>query len=218
VQVPGKVVLVEDHTLLAESVGLALAAEGWYVVIADLQSEDALLSAVSGPEPALVLLDLELGEPIRDSTCVIPALVDAGATVLVVTGVHDRVRLAATIEAGAVGFVAKTAPFDVLLATARRAAAGEPVLEKNEFLQLLADLRRHRAQLREACAPFDALTPRERAVLAQLSDGKSVDTIADEWFVSPATVRTQVRGVLTKLDVSSQLAAVAKARAAGWTA
>jgi DNA-binding NarL/FixJ family response regulator len=218
VQVPGKVILVEDHALLAESVGLALAAEGWQVVIADLQSEAALLASACGQEPALVLLDLELGDPICDSTRIIPALVESGATVLVVTGVQDRVRLAATIEAGAVGFVAKTAPFDVLLATARRAASGEPVLEKNEFMQLLADLRRHRAQRRDAHAPFDALTPRERAVLAQLSDGKSVDAIADEWVVSPATVRTQVRGVLTKLDVSSQLAAVAKARAAGWTA
>jgi DNA-binding NarL/FixJ family response regulator len=211
------VVLVEDHALLAESVGIALRAEGWTVVIADLGSPEALMDSASAGGPALVLLDLELGEPIGDSTQLIPSLVAAGATVLVVTGVQDRLRLAATIRAGAVGFVAKTAPLDVLLATARRAAAGEPVLEQNDRMQLLADLRRHQSARRETHAPFDALTPRERAVLAELGHGKSVEAIATEWVVSTATVRTQVRGVLTKLDVSSQLAAVAKARAAGWS-
>ena len=65
--------------------------------------------------------------------------------------------------------------------------------------------------------PFLTLTQREREVLTELTRGKSVDCIANEWVVSEATVRTQVRGVLTKLDVRSQLAAVAKARSAGWT-
>ena len=54
-------------------------------------------------------------------------------------------------------------------------------------------------------------------MLAALADGLSVAMIAARDVVAEATVRTQVRGVLVKLGVSSQLAAVARARDAGWS-
>ena len=47
-------------------------------------------------------------------------------------------------------------------------------------------------------------------------DGQGCEAIASAWFVSEATVRSQIRGVLTKLGVSSQLAAAAQAQRVGW--
>ena len=210
-----RIAIVEDHRLLAETVGLALQVEGHDVIVADLENELSLLGAVAPDEHTLVLLDLDLGATVGDATHLIPTFVAAGAMVLMVTGVRDRMRLAATLDAGAIGYVAKDAPFDELLQTVLRAASGEAVIETNTRLELLAELRRHRSAERDRHAPFETLTARERQVLAALGDGKSVEVIASEWVVSPATVRTQVRGILTKLDVNSQLAAVAKARAAG---
>lgn len=210
-----RIVIVEDHRLLAETVGLALQVEGHEVVIADLTDEDTLTTSVGADDSTLVLLDLDLGD-LGDATRFIPAFVKAGAAVLVVSGVRDRMRLAATLEAGAVGFMAKDAPFDDLLETIKRAVAGGSVIDVNDRQQLLVDLRAHRSAERDRHAPFESLTTRERQVLEALSAGKSVESIASEWVVSTATVRTQVRGILTKLDVNSQLAAVAKARASGW--
>ncbi len=60
------------------------------------------------------------------------------------------------------------------------------------------------------------LTPREQEVLRDLMDGRSAEAIARASYVSLATVRSQIRAVLQKLAVNSQLAAVAKARQAGW--
>lgn len=210
-----RIAIVEDHRLLAETVGLALQVEGHDVVVAELKDEESLLESVAADPATLVLLDLDLG-PLGDGTQLIPGFLAAGAAVLVVTGVRDRTRLAAALEAGAMGFVAKDAPFDALLDTIMKAAAGAPVIDPNDRHQLLLDLRTHRRDTSKRNAPFDALTQRERQVLAALGEGKSVETIATEWVVSTATVRTQVRGILTKLDVNSQLAAVAKAREAGW--
>lgn len=210
-----RIAIVEDHRLLAETVGLALQVEGHDVVVAELKDEESLLESVAADPATLVLLDLDLG-PLGDGTQLIPGFLAAGAAVLVVTGVRDRTRLAAALEAGAMGFVAKDAPFDALLDTIMKAAAGGPVIDPNDRHQLLLDLRTHRRDTSKRNAPFDALTQRERQVLAALGEGKSVETIATEWVVSTATVRTQVRGILTKLDVNSQLAAVAKAREAGW--
>lgn len=108
-------------------------------------------------------------------------------------------------------------PFDVLLDVVGRAARGERVLDEGDRRELLAALRRHRADADSRLSPFRKLTSRERDVLRELAHGKSVECIASEWVVSTATVRSQVRAVLTKLDVRSQLAAVAKAQSAGWS-
>jgi DNA-binding NarL/FixJ family response regulator len=211
-----RVAIVEDHTLLAQSVGFALRAEGLEVVTGDLRSETELMASIGADPATLVLLDLDLGEPIVDGVRLIPALLERGARVLVVSGTTERLRLAAALRAGAIGYVAKHEPFDVLLATILRAVAGEPVIDESHRQEMLAELRRHDCDERRRRQPFEALTPKEAQVLDELGHGKSVESIAAEWVVSEATVRTQVRGVLTKLDVRSQLAAVAKARAAGW--
>ena len=67
-------------------------------------------------------------------------------------------------------------------------------------------------------APFQQLSQRERDVLDALVDGRSANTIAAMSFVSITTVRSQIRSVLQKLDVNSQLEAVAAATRCGWSA
>lgn len=212
----GRVLIVEDHELLADSLRLALAGEGWWADVAELTSPGDVVADVVRDPPDLVLLDLDLGPAVGDGTALIPALRAAGASVLVVTGSTERTRIAAALEAGAVGYVSKTESFDELLDLTVRAAQGRSVLDPNERHELLAALRLARRERQERLTPFERLTARERQVLAALGNGKCVETIAAEWTVSEATVRSQVRAVLTKLDVGSQLAAVAKARAAGW--
>jgi len=208
--------IAEDHLLLAQSVGFALRAEGLHVATADLTGEDPFFDSLRPGPDLLVLLDLDLGEPLVDGVRLIPRLRAHAARVLVVSGTTDRLRIAAAIEAGAIGYVAKHKAFDLLLKRVLQAVRGEKVLDDCERHELLRALRLSRQETERRMAPFQQLTPKESLVLDELAHGKSVESIASEWVVSEATVRTQVRGVLTKLDVRSQLAAVAKARAAGW--
>jgi DNA-binding NarL/FixJ family response regulator len=210
------VLLVEDHELLAQTLKVALASEGIATELVAPTSAQAVLSVVDKRRPSLVLLDLELGSPIGDGGALVRPIVTLGSAVLVVTGVTDLTRVAAAVEAGAVGYVAKSAPFDHLLEVIRESLAGRPVLAEAERFELLALLRRRRAGDETRLAPFRRLTPREKQVLRALAEGHSVEAIAQRWVVSSATVRTQVRGILTKLDVGTQLAAVARARQSGW--
>lgn len=210
------VLLVEDHELLAQTLKVALASEGVATEFVAPTSAQAVLTVVEQSRPSLVLLDLDLGSPIGDGAELVRPIVALGPSVLVVTGVTDLTRVAVAVEAGAVGYVAKSAPFDRLLAVVREALAGQPVLADADRFELLALLRRRRAGEDARLAPFHRLTPRERQVLRALAEGHSVEVIAQRWVVSSATVRTQVRGILTKLDVGTQLAAVARARQSGW--
>jgi DNA-binding NarL/FixJ family response regulator len=134
----------------------------------------------------------------------------------VLTGSTDGARLGACLEAGAAAVIAKTVDLDVLVEQVRLAAQGERVMPAQRRLDLLLESRCARALRRRQLAPFESLTERERDVLAELLRGCQVDDIGRQLFVSEATVRTHVRGILLKLDVRSQLAAVARARDAGW--
>jgi DNA-binding NarL/FixJ family response regulator len=80
----------------------------------------------------------------------------------------------------------------------------------------LSELRAHRAQEGERLAPFARLTVRECEVLQDLVEGKNAERIANDSFVSVATVRSHIKSLLAKLGVNSQLAAVAAAQRAGW--
>lgn len=211
------VLIVEDHVLVAESLRLALTQEGVMAEVADLSSRSALLAAVRAQPPDLVLLDLELGGTIGDGTTLVAPCVEAGIRVVVVSGTTRPHAVARAVEQGAVGAVPKAAPFEVLLTTVLAAVRGESVMDPEERIRLVHDLRLDRELAEEARERFDRLTARERQVLRALVRGVSVAAMAEEWVVSEATVRSQVRGVLTKLGVGSQLEAVAEAVRHGWS-
>lgn len=210
-----RVMVVEDHGLLAQSLRLALRAEGMTVSVPPLEPAE-ILAMGEKERPHVVLLDLDLGPLGGDGSALIEPLSLGGAKVLVVSGVTDRVRLGGCLESGAHAVLSKAVPLEDLVAAVRRSAAGDGVLPAGERDEMLADLRRTRAARRKELAPFETLTPRERSVLSAVMDGRTAAEIAKAAFVSEATVRTQIRGVLTKLGVTSQLAAVAMAQRVGW--
>lgn len=209
---PARVLLVEDHPLLADSLRFCLAAEGYEVEVAPLGSRHEVLEAAARLRPDVVLLDVDLGEPIHDGATLVAPLAAGGATVVVVSGTLQPARVAACVAEGAAGFVPKSRPLDELVAAVKDAMAERPLLSEEEKAGLQAELD----EARRLSAGLERLTPREAAVLAGLVEGHSVAAIADRAYVSEGTVRSQIRSILTKLDVNSQLAAVAIARKAGW--
>ena len=209
------VLVVEDHALLAQSLVIALNAEGCRARVADLINPARLLQQVRTDRPGVVLLDLDLGA-LGDGVDLVQPLTELGARVLVVSGTSDRLRLAETVERGAVGFLSKTVPFEQLLRAVLDVVAQRPVLSTAQRYELLAELRSARATRSMQLAPFKTLTPKERTVLSALAQGQRDATIATAAVVSAATVRSQIRSVLAKLGVNSQLEAVALAWAVGW--
>lgn len=209
------VVLVEDHGLIAHTLAAALAVDGTRVRALDPAEHDDLVAAVVDTEPSLALLDLDLG-PRGSSLGLIGPIRDADIPVVIVTGTTDPVAHAACVEAGAAGLIDKAGSFDDLVDGVARVLDGDTLLHPADRDRHLALLRRHRAAERERLAPFEQLTPREAHVLGSLMRGRSVDQIASAEVVSVTTVRSHVRGILTKLGVKTQLAAIARATEAGW--
>lgn len=213
-----KVLIVEDHELLAGTMAMALRQQGLDVHAAAGPSGAAVVELARKLAPVLILLDLDLGAALGSGLDLIRPLVATGARVVMVTGVADQARLGACLEAGAVGVVSKAAEFSVLIETVNRAIDGGPLMRDEDRQALLDAARDRRRADHDRLAPFDALSPKEQAVLVHLLAGESAETIAERSYVSLATVRSHIRAILLKLGVNSQLAAVALARNAGWPA
>lgn len=205
-----QILIVEDHAMLAEALALGLSARGYGCRVVWLDSFAGVLSQVAEAGACLVLLDLDLGG--IDGIDLLPGLRALGAQVLVVTGYPDECRLAACLALGAVGWVSKTEPFECLLEAAELALSGQPMVAAGKREELVELGWAALALEREGKRCMASLTAREQEVLAALAAGKNAETVAGELCVSLTTVRTHIRAVLTKLGVSSQLAAVAKAR------
>jgi len=209
-----RVLLVDDHELVAETLAVSLRGEGIEVVRCAPIHPEAVLTSIDEHRPNLVLLDLHLGG--QNALPLIAPAIERGCRVVMLTGETDIVVLAECVEAGASGVLSKGASFDRLLDELQRVARGEELLSVRRRDELSSALRHARAEEERRLTPFAALTAKERAVLAALMEGSSAEQIAGRTFVSLSTVRSQIAAVLSKLGVNSQLSAVAAARAAEW--
>ena len=214
-----RVVIVEDHVLFAESLEISLGMEGYDVRRVPVPeaggSAANLVSTITRLRPGIVLLDLDLGS-FGDGARLSGPISESGAAVVVVTASIDKGRWGECLAYGARTVLPKTRPLNEILATVRRISNGQRVLDNDEREELLQLWHRRRIQQQELGAKLDKLTQREREVLGHLTLGRTVRDIASLGFVSEATVRTQVKSILAKLDVSSQLAAVGVAHHVGW--
>jgi DNA-binding NarL/FixJ family response regulator len=212
------VLIVDDHELVGTSLMLSLKAGGLAAHWCSARGAAGILAEAASLRPGLVLLDLDLGlDPNGgrvDGVHLVGPLLDTGWRVLVLSGSSDRTRVGAALAAGALAWVPKNAPFPTLLAAVHEALAGRPVMapaRRNELIELYEQRTlRHR----ELAEKVGRLTQREREVLALLARGKRAQAVADQFVVSLSTVRTQIRAILSKLEVGSQLEAVALYRRA----
>ena len=213
------IVIVDDHELVGWSLASSLRGEGEQAHYTPAPSAQEVVEALDRFEPGLLVLDLDLGRDrhgIRiDGVDLIPQLRGDGWRILVLSGSSNPSRIGESLAAGGFVWVSKNAPFPVLLGAIREALAGRSVLPATRRRQLIDLYLVHERERRQVQAKLDRLTPREREVLGLLASGKRAQTIAEHFVVSLPTVRTQVRAVLGKLEVSSQLEAVALYRRAG---
>lgn len=210
-----RILSVDDHEMVSDALTSELRARGFDAHACPVLEHEQVVQFAWELRPSVVLLDIDLGRG-RSSLNLIEPLKETGARVVMLTASTDAIRLAQCLEAGAEGLLSKGGRIADLVAVIESAAGDGCPPHDAERDQLLARLARYRERVQESAAPFERLTPREQDVLAALVHGKSAQTIADETFTSIRTVRGHIQSVLDKLEVNSQVAAVAKAHDARW--
>src|SRR5437773_6445863 len=209
-----RILIVDDHPLTREALSSLLGAHGFDVVGCASDGAEAIVEA-GRLRPDLVLLDLSM--PGVDVLTALPRLREAApdCEVVVLTASGTEENLLGAIRGGAAGYLLKSEPPERILEFLRGVARGEAALSGSIARRLLETVRETGG--RETGIPdsiADELTAREVEILLLLDDRLETDEIAKRLFISEHTVRSHVKSILRKLQVSSRREAVEKLAAA----
>ncbi len=199
-----RVLLADDHPVVRSGLKAVLALDERLEVVADVGTvEEAVRRA---EEADVVLMDLQFDGSIRgiEATATISAL-PHGPAVLVLTTYDSEADVVAALDAGACGYLLKSADPAELIDAVIRVRAGETVLAPDVAARLVQRVRR----------PQTSLSARELEVLGLVAEGLSNQQVAQRLFLSQATVKTHLAHVFGKLGVDSRTAAVARATELG---
>jgi DNA-binding NarL/FixJ family response regulator len=211
-----RILVVDDHPLTREALALLLE-QGGFDVVGQAGDGNEAIDLARRLQPNLVLLDLSMPE--LDGLSALPRLRDAApdCEVVVLTASGTEENLLAAIRGGAAGYLLKTEPPERIVEFLEGVAEGEAALSGAIARRLLEQVREGTAHGGVPDSIAQALSARELEVLLLLDDHLGTDEIAKRLFISEHTVRSHVKSLLRKLQVSSRreaLEALATARAA----
>jgi DNA-binding NarL/FixJ family response regulator len=197
--------IVDDHPVVRDGLRGMFESAPRFTVLGEASNGVEALERAGALDPDVILMDLRM--PGGGGVDAIAELTRRGARakVLVLTTYDTDTDTLPAIEAGATGYLLKDAPRDELFAAVRAAADGRTVLSPAVASRLVSAVRSPGAPGNEA------LSAREREVLALVAKGTSNREIARELFISEATVKTHLTHLYTKLGVKDRAAAVAVA-------
>jgi NarL family two-component system response regulator LiaR len=199
------VLIVDDHPMTLDGLRGYLMTAGDIEVVACTNDGEEAVALVQEKVPDLVLMDLVLEgseidgvEATRRITGTSP-----NTQVLALSAYDDDQHVFPALQAGAMGYVLKTAPQGQILDAIRSVARRQPFLDR----RIYEKMRRFLVQVMgedTLSEPGPRLTAREREVLDLLAEGLSNQEIADRLFLSIKTVKTHVSNILQKLHLSDR--------------
>ncbi|HET7338634.1 MAG TPA: response regulator transcription factor [Candidatus Dormibacteraeota bacterium] len=202
---PIRVIIVENHQLVSESLGALLDSQKDMEVVGRASSVAEASALPRGLAPHLVVMDFHLGDGTGHDAAI--AMRDLYPNVRFVFLSRDETEDAqlAAIEAGASAYLHKSTPASDVVRAIRDVARGVSLFTPAMIARLVA-LGRDREHMRES------LSPRELEVLQRLAEGIPTREIAKRLGISYSTVRTHVRSISHKLGARSMVSAVVTAR------
>jgi len=198
-----RLLLADDQELVRAALAALLDLEEDFEVVASVGRGDQVVEATRAHQADVALLDIEM--PGLDGLAAAAVLTAQVPTckVIILTTFGRAGYLRRAMEAGAVGFVVKDAPAEVLATAIRQVMAGERVVDPQLAAATLA-------------AGESPLTARERDVLTVARSGATVADIAAKLYLSEGTVRNYLSTAIAKTSARNRLEALRIAEQHGW--
>lgn len=194
-----KVLLVDDHQVVRRGLRTFLEVQDDIEVVGEAADGAEGVARAEELNPDIILMDVKM--PGTDGIEALRRLraLDSPARVLVVTSFTEQRTVIPALRAGAAGYVYKDVDPEALAGAIRSVYAGHVLLQPEVADALLAQEDTGGGQGRG-----NALTEREREVLALIADGRSNREIARALVLSEKTVKTHVSNILMKLDLADR--------------
>jgi DNA-binding NarL/FixJ family response regulator len=197
-----RVVLVDDQALVRAGFGALLDAREDIEVVGQADDGQRAIDLARELRPNIVLMDVRMpGLDGLEATRRIAADPDlAEVRVVMLTTFELDEYLFEALRVGASGFLLKDIEPTDLVAAIRIVAAGDSLISPSMTRRLIEEFAA-RSKNPRSSADLDRLTDREREVLAEVAAGLTNEQIAQRLFISPATARTHIGRMISKLGV-----------------
>lgn len=204
VEMPRRVMLVDDHPMWLEALSGDLEDDGFEIVATARTGEETLRRA-RATKPEVVVMDLQIPDP-DGATCTEVLVKEfPDLLVLVISASGERDDVLRAVKAGAKGYLLKSATTEELVAGVRRTATGDAVFTPGLAGLVLGEFRRMVSNAESHNDQGPVLTNREVEVLRQVAKGLAYREIAEELYVSHRTVQNHVQNVLRKLQLHNRV-------------
>jgi DNA-binding NarL/FixJ family response regulator len=201
-----RVLICDDQALVRGGLRMMLEAQPHLAVVAEAGDGRQAIDLASRLEPDVVLMDIRMpGVDGIEATRQILADAPDGLRVLVLTTFDEDEYVYAALRAGASGFMLKSAPPADLIRAVQLIHDGQSLLAPEVTRRLIEDYLRRSLP---ATTGFPELTDRETEIMRQIARGLSNAEIADELFISEATVKSHINRVFAKLHLRDRVHAV----------
>lgn len=194
-----RLLLVDDHAVVREGYRRLMERRGDLRIEAEAATAQDALTAFRTVQPDVVVLDL--GLPDMGGVELVRRLIqrDARARILVFSMHRDPLFASQAMRAGALGYVTKSCPPDVLIDAVYQVASRRRVLSPDIAPELALAL------LNDSDNPLDILSPREFEVLRMLLDGLTPDEIGQALHISPKTAQNTHYQIKAKLGTRTDI-------------
>jgi DNA-binding NarL/FixJ family response regulator len=192
-----RVFLLDDHEIVRRGLRELLQLQDDIRVVGEAASAQAATRQIPALRPDVALLDARLPDGSGIDTCRDIRSIDPRIGVLILTSYDDDDALAHAVAAGAAGYVLKTVKGNDLVASIRRVAAGDSLIDETLKAQVV-----QRWQSRSRGDPrLHALSPQETLILGHLAEGLTNRQIAEAMRLAEKTVKNYVTAILSKLGM-----------------
>jgi Response regulator containing a CheY-like receiver domain and an HTH DNA-binding domain len=203
-----RLMIVDDHEVVRLGMRTAFELESDISVVGEANNGAEALAKIPVLAPDVILMDVQMEkmggiEACREIKSTYPAL-----AVLMITSFPDEEAIAASVIAGASGYLIKNVSRAELLKAVRTVASGQSLLAPDARSKAFARMS-ILAHSKSPLAPGNDLTEREREVLALVARGYTNKQIAEALYVSEKTARNHVSHILEKLGLARRSEAAA---------
>ena len=200
-----RILIVDDHPIVRQGLAELLIPRNGMMVVGEAENGRQAVEMTQQFKPDLILMDMIMPELNGAEATALIREIDPGARILFLTSFGNEDILEDALQAGAQGFLLKDSPTDDLLQAIRTVYQGQLILPPHLALKLI-NRPRPEGELKAD------LTDREREVMSAVKRGMSNKEIAEQLNISINTVRSHIRNLLRKLDLTNrtQLAIYAK--------
>jgi len=199
-----RVLVVDDQTLLRRGLLALLNGREGITVVGEAADGREAVRKVAECEPDVVLMDVKM--PVMDGVTATRQICQRflKTKVVLLTMFPDEDSIAEAVSAGACGFLLKDISPEDLIRGIRTAKAGDAPLDPKVARHVLAEYSRLTKESSNRALQADGLSPREVEILRCVARGFSNKEIAVDCTISEKTVKTHMRNIFRKLDLSDR--------------